>query len=615
MNRFKTNIFSTLFFLLAANLAFGQTKHQCDFTCSPHPFALRFHAAPLLTKLKSNTYNSEAKSKIGFNIGTDLIYYFVNTNKFKSSISVGLGLTKYNSEYNLTYADSAWDADADNQQVFITEKLNELKENQSVLYLDIPVKLGFEYAFSQRMDGYLNLGVTYGLAINNQYNNSGLLTRTGFYPDYNALFYDIDVPGSSYFYPSNKSISGNGAFNKQNNISFEAALGIKFKLNPKWSVFGGLKIMHGFQNINLNEGMMVQSTTSDFQLNSVLNRNDELYTRAIGAEFGLALNLGKCKKAKENEIVEPLVKNVEVKYSVTNSETNKPVKATIEVKENGQTVQTVNCDENGEAKTNLQAGKVYTIDYTASNYVAQNDTLDLSKADAGIQKDIKLSPVIVNTPAIDSTEVIIPQQKQDSVMLIAVDKKSGKPVKATIEVKQNNQIIQTAGADDNGHAYLNVPENKAYIIIASADGYVYQYQTVDLDAVNKSSKKEFKLEPMVKIKKGKNLEINPINFKSGLEGINPSDIETLNLVLKMLKDNPRMQIEVSGHADSQGDKVANMELSLKRSQTIIDHLVSKGANSEQLIPLGCGSSRPIGDNATVEGRSKNRRVEFKVLKN
>jgi hypothetical protein len=155
---------------LAANFAFGQTKHQCDFTCSPHPFAIRFHAAPLMTKLKSDTYNSEAKSKIGFNIGTDLSYYIVNTGKFKSSISLGLGLTKYNSQYNLTYADSVWSTDVDNQQVFITEKLNQLKENQGILFLDIPVKLGFEYAFSSRMDVYLNFGVTYGLAINNKYN-------------------------------------------------------------------------------------------------------------------------------------------------------------------------------------------------------------------------------------------------------------------------------------------------------------------------------------------------------------------------------------------------------------------------------------------------------------
>ncbi|MDF1550935.1 MAG: hypothetical protein P1P88_24140, partial [Bacteroidales bacterium] len=292
----KTYIFTILFFLMATNIAIGQTEHQCDFNCSPHRFVLRVHGAPLMTKLVSDIYSSEAKSKFGYAFGTDLSYYFFNNGKFKSSVSLGFGLSQYNSQYNLTYADSIWASDVDNQNVLIKENINEYVENQGIMFLDIPVKIGLEYTLSPRLDAYLNLGFTYGLAIQNQYDNAGILTRTGYYPDINVLLYDIDVEGSSYFYPSNKAMAGNGEFIVQNNTSFEAALGLKYKLNLKWSVFGGFKYMQGFQSIKQGDGMMNQLSASNYEFKSIMNRNDKVIAQALGLEIGLAFNLGSCEK-------------------------------------------------------------------------------------------------------------------------------------------------------------------------------------------------------------------------------------------------------------------------------------------------------------------------------
>ncbi len=619
MKIFKNIIFTILFFLLATNFTLGQAEHQCDYTCSPHQFAIRFFASPLITKLKSDTYNSEAKSKFGFNIGTDLSYYFINSGKFRSSISLGLGLTKYNSEYNLTFADSIWTVDVDNQQVFIRENLNEYIENQSVYFLDIPAKLGLEYSLSSRLDAYLNLGITYGVAIQNKYDNSGILTRTGFYPDYNALLYDVDVPGSPYFYPSNKEMNGSGAFNALNNVSFETALGLKYKLNPKWSVFGGLKFMNGFQNIKESKGMMTQTNTSDYQLNSIMNRNDKVTTQAFGLEIGLALNLGKCKKAPvdkvEEAVIEPVIQNVDVIYTVLDSETNKPVKATIAVKENGQAVQTMICDDNGQAKANLATDKSYTFEFSADKYVPQNETVNLNGVGKGIQKKITLSPVkqvlIVDLP-INSNKTEVKTEKQVDATISVLDSKTGKPLNAFIELKKDGQIVQTINCDNNGQALINFQENKEYAITVNADGYLYQYDKLDFEAISKNPKKEYKLDPIVK--KETNIELRSITFQSGLGNISPESIETLNIILRMLKENPAMQIEISGHADNVGNKDSNIRLSLKRAQTIVDYLVSKGANPVQLKAVGYGSERPIADNSTEEGRSKNRRVEFKVLK-
>ena len=608
MNQFKTNILTVLFSILAVNFAMGQTKHQCDYTCSPHQFAIRFYASPLMTKLKSDTYSSEVKSKIGYNFGTDLSYYFVNKGKFKSSISLGLGLTKYNSEYNLNYADSAWAFDVDNEEVFIRENLNGYIENQGILYLDIPVKIGLEYAFSTRLDAYLNLGLTYGIAIQNEYDNSGILTRTGYYPDYNALIYDVDVPGSPYFYPTNKAMTGGGAFNVQNNLGFEAAVGLKYKLNLKWSVFGGIKIMNGFQNIKDGDGMMTQISASDYQLNSITNRNDKISAHVIGAEFGLALNLGKCKNAPVEEVeelvIEPVIQNVDVNYTVVDTETNKPVNAAVAVKENGQTIHSLTCDENGQAKISLPADKTYTFEYAAENYISQSETINLSGANRGIQKNIILVPV--------QKAIIIEEPRQIDATISVLDSKTGNPLKAIIELKKDGKVIQTINCDNNGQALITIEENKDYAITVNSDGYLYQYDKLDFGAISKNPKREFKLDPIVK--KETNIELRPITFQTGLGNISPESKETLNIILRMLKENPAMQIEISGHADNVGNKDSNKRLSLKRAQAIVDYLVAEGAKPEQLKTTGYGSDRPIADNSTEEGRSKNRRVEFKVSK-
>ena len=562
MNRLKFNILSFLLLILISGTAIGQEEHQCNFSCSPTNFAIRFHAAPLLTQLQSDIYKNEDKSRLGFNLGTDLVYYFFNNGKLKSSLSLGLGLSKYNSQHNLNFADSAWAVDVDNQSVFITEKINNLTENQSVLFLEVPVKLGFDYSLSTRLDAYLNLGVSYGLVLKNKYDNSGVLTRTGYYPDFNVLIYDVDVVGSSYFFPKNKLISGNGQFTKQNNISLEAALGVKFKMNTRWSVFGGFKMMQGMQSVKKSQGMMTQSSVSDYQLNSIMNRNDNVTTKAMGGEIGIAINIGRCK----NTVVKKTEKVVEEPVVVDNNVTKDTI---LPVKE-----------------------------------VVVVDTI--------VEKPVKDTVVVV--VVVEPKD--IPTDVPNSVNIIVTDSRTNKPVKdATIEIKEKEQITQTGVCDENGKAIITVPETKDYIVIVTAKGYVYQYYTVDLSTIRKRANKEFELEPLVKIEKDAALNLNPINFNSGKQDINSEDIETLNLVQRMLSDNPNMIIEVSGHTDSQGDNNTNIQLSLKRAQSIIDYLVSKGVNPKQLTPLACGSSRPVADNATAEGRNKNRRVEFKVLNN
>ncbi|OED37667.1 hypothetical protein AB833_22625 [Chromatiales bacterium (ex Bugula neritina AB1)] len=71
-------------------------------------------------------------------------------------------------------------------------------------------------------------------------------------------------------------------------------------------------------------------------------------------------------------------------------------------------------------------------------------------------------------------------------------------------------------------------------------------------------------------------------------------------------------IEISGHTDSSGDALANLELSKKRAVAVRDYLVEKNVPTSQLRPIGYGETDPIADNTTAQGRSANRRIEFNL---
>lgn len=70
------------------------------------------------------------------------------------------------------------------------------------------------------------------------------------------------------------------------------------------------------------------------------------------------------------------------------------------------------------------------------------------------------------------------------------------------------------------------------------------------------------------------------------------------------------QIVIIGHTDSKGPEAYNQKLSEKRAQAVADYLVNKGVSSDSLTIRGMGETQPIADNATLEGRALNRRVEI-----
>ena len=101
-------------------------------------------------------------------------------------------------------------------------------------------------------------------------------------------------------------------------------------------------------------------------------------------------------------------------------------------------------------------------------------------------------------------------------------------------------------------------------------------------------------------------------FASNKSELLPAAMAALDNVVTALKSTPDRNITVEGHTDSQGSRSYNMDLSLRRAQSVRDYLVGHGIPSDIVKATGLGPDRPIADNSAAEGRANNRRVEIIV---
>ena len=93
----------------------------------------------------------------------------------------------------------------------------------------------------------------------------------------------------------------------------------------------------------------------------------------------------------------------------------------------------------------------------------------------------------------------------------------------------------------------------------------------------------------------------------------PQSFVELHNLISLLSKYPTMKIELSGHTDNKGSDRYNQNLSHSRVKAVYDYLVSQGISPKRLQYSSYGATQPIADNKTDQGRSKNRRVEFKIL--
>ncbi len=101
-------------------------------------------------------------------------------------------------------------------------------------------------------------------------------------------------------------------------------------------------------------------------------------------------------------------------------------------------------------------------------------------------------------------------------------------------------------------------------------------------------------------------------FSTGSTSLSPAATEVLDRAIEILAANPSTVVTVEGHTDNQGSDEGNQALSQARADAVVEYLVDGGIAAGRLTAIGYGEERPVGDNATGEGRAQNRRITFVV---
>lgn len=104
-----------------------------------------------------------------------------------------------------------------------------------------------------------------------------------------------------------------------------------------------------------------------------------------------------------------------------------------------------------------------------------------------------------------------------------------------------------------------------------------------------------------------------IEFESGQAVIRPSGTQILDEMAAAMAQIGGRRVEVIGHTDNTGARDANLALSLARAGAVRSYLAGKGIAAATIAVAGAGPDQPVADNATADGRARNRRIEFRVL--
>jgi OmpA-OmpF porin, OOP family len=203
-----------------------------------------------------------------------------------------------------------------------------------------------------------------------------------------------------------------------------------------------------------------------------------------------------------------------------------------------------------------------------------------------------------------------------------LDKATGGPIGAKIiyERLPDGKELGIAQSDPvTGNYEIRLPAGAMYGIRAESDGKVSESQSMDLRNIQQDKKimdQNFNLSPiqLAAIAENTTLTLNNVFFDFDKWTLKKESYPELNRVAKMMSEKPTIEIVIAGHTDDQGPDEYNLTLSKRRSKAVADYLTGKGVSAERVKSVFFGEEYPVDTNDTPEGRSKNRRVEFKITK-
>jgi len=182
----------------------------------------------------------------------------------------------------------------------------------------------------------------------------------------------------------------------------------------------------------------------------------------------------------------------------------------------------------------------------------------------------------------------------------------------TVYDKGNKVLGSSAEKEGEGAHNVNTDISDLSTLKIHGEGKGYLPSTAKVEVVvNEDGEHEYVVK-LQKIKKDAKLNLSDIYFASNSFVVSPESFIEIDKLVKFMKKNPSVTARLEGHTDSVGSDVYNMNLSMNRCASVKKYMVENGISESALEVIGFGETKPIADNATAEGRDKNRRLEFVI---
>ncbi|HEY0652804.1 MAG TPA: OmpA family protein [Chryseosolibacter sp.] len=203
-----------------------------------------------------------------------------------------------------------------------------------------------------------------------------------------------------------------------------------------------------------------------------------------------------------------------------------------------------------------------------------------------------------------------------------VDATSGNPISAKVIYERLPDGKELGIAQTNpqtGEYEIRLPGGHLYGVRAEAKDKISESQNLDLRNVTSDQTiehKDFNLDPIqvATVQENVTINLNNVFFDFDKAVLKPESFPELDRIVALMKEKTGMQIEITGHTDNTGPERYNLGLSERRAKAVVKYLTGKEIATDRISTQFFGETKPVETNATVEGRRKNRRVEFKILK-
>jgi outer membrane protein OmpA-like peptidoglycan-associated protein/tetratricopeptide (TPR) repeat protein len=190
--------------------------------------------------------------------------------------------------------------------------------------------------------------------------------------------------------------------------------------------------------------------------------------------------------------------------------------------------------------------------------------------------------------------------------------KAGLPSSVELTDINTRQLMSKLQTDEDGNYLVTLPVGKDYAFNVNRKGYLFYSENYNISSTAPDSTFHADI-PLQPVEANAHIILKNVFFDTKKTDLKPQSITELDNVVRLMNENPKIKILISGFTDNIGKPADNLTLSKGRAVAVVNYLLNKGIKNERLSFKGMGETNPVADNKSEEGRALNRRTELSIV--